>query len=79
MRAPFDLGRAIAAAWLIAALGVTVAIGPSLGWRGWMWLGAHDVLCVVGAGHELWRKRVTRSDSNKTSRDPDPPSHIVER
>lgn len=91
MRARFDLGRTVAAAWLISMVGVTVLIGPSLGWRGWMWLGAHNVLCVVGSVHELWRKRtpqaratpeddgrVTGSDSNKTGRDPDPPTSIVE-
>lgn len=78
MRARFDLGRMVAAAWLIAMVGVTLSIGPSLGWRGWMWLGAHNVLCVIGSVHELWRKRVTGSDSNKTGRDPDSATSIVE-
>ncbi|MES2644917.1 MAG: hypothetical protein V4850_35855 [Myxococcota bacterium] len=53
----FDLGRAVAVTWIIVALGLTITIGPQLGLRGWMWLGAHHVLCAVGAGHELWRKR----------------------
>lgn len=43
--------------WLLVAAGLTLLIGPRLGWRGWMWLGAHDVLCLIGASHELWRKR----------------------
>ncbi|MDP2307528.1 MAG: hypothetical protein Q8P18_15990 [Pseudomonadota bacterium] len=54
----FDLGRAVAVAWIVVAVGVTVTIGPHLGWRGWMWLGVHHALCAIGAGHELWRKRV---------------------
>jgi hypothetical protein len=56
-RTRFDLGRAVASAWILIAVGLTVTIGPQLGWRGWMWLGAHDLLCAVGAGHELWKKR----------------------
>ena len=55
--ARFDLGRMVAIAWIVVAVGLTITIGPMLGWRGWMWLGAHDLLCAVGAGHELWRKR----------------------
>ncbi len=52
-----DAGRTFALAWLVSAIGVTLVVGPSLGLRGWLWLGLHDVLCAVGAGHELWRKR----------------------
>lgn len=51
-----DIGRTVAYAWILASVGVTVLIGPSLGLRGWMWLGLNDVLCLLGAGHELWRK-----------------------
>jgi hypothetical protein len=56
MRRP-DIGRTFALAWLVAAIGVTAVIGPSLGLRGMAWLGVHNLLCLVGAGHELWRKR----------------------
>ena len=56
MRLP-DVGRTFALAWLVAAIGVTAAIGQSLGLRGMAWLGVHNLLCLVGAGHELWRKR----------------------
>lgn len=55
--ARIDIGRTVAIAWIVVAVGLTILVGPSLGWRGWMWLGAHDILCAVGAGHELWRKR----------------------
>ncbi|MFZ5479424.1 MAG: hypothetical protein ACOZNI_21850 [Myxococcota bacterium] len=52
-----DIGRVVALAWIVIAIGLTVLVGPHLGLRGWAWLGAHHVLCAVGAGHELWRKR----------------------
>jgi hypothetical protein len=55
-----DPGRTVAITWIVVAIGLTVLIGPELGWRGWMWLGAHNALCAVGAGHELWRKRDTK-------------------
>lgn len=57
MKRRVDIGRTVALAWIVVAVGVTVAIGPSLGLRGWLWLGLHHVLCAAGAGHELWRKR----------------------
>lgn len=50
--------KVLAAAWLLTAAGLTVLIGPSLGWRGWIWLGTHDLLCLVGAGWELWGYRL---------------------
>ncbi len=46
-------GRVVALAWIVVAVGLTVVIGPELGWRGWMWLGAHHVICMVGVGYEL--------------------------
>lgn len=52
-----NLGRTVAVTWIVVAVGLTVLVGPKLGWRGWMWLGGHDLLCAIGAGHELWRKR----------------------
>jgi len=56
---PMDLGRVIAIAWILVAIGLTLVIGPELGWRGWIWLGIHHLLCAVGTSHELWRKRNT--------------------
>ena len=56
----FDLGFVVAVAWLIFAVALTAWLGPSLGARGWLWLGVHHALCVVGAGHELWRARARR-------------------
>ena len=58
IRRKMSVGRIIALTWLIVAIGLTALLGPELGWRGWLWLGLHDLLCVIGAGHELWRKRV---------------------
>jgi hypothetical protein len=52
-----DIRRTIALTWLVVAIGLSVVVGPSLGLRGWMWLGVHHLLCVLGAGHELWRVR----------------------
>lgn len=46
--------KVLALAWLLIGAGLLVLIGPSLGWRGWMWFGAHEVLCLVGGGWELW-------------------------
>ena len=62
------LPKIIAAAWLVVALGLTVAVGPSLGWRGGLWLGVHHVLCFFGAGWELWvRAEPKRHDAPATS------------
>lgn len=52
-----DIGRTVALAWIVVSLGLTIAVGPHLGLRGWLWLGLNDLLCAAGAGHELWRKR----------------------
>lgn len=46
--------KVLAAAWLVAGVGLGLVIGPRLGWRGWIWLGSHELLCLVGAGWELW-------------------------
>ncbi len=57
---PIDVGVIIALVWLMVAVAVTVLYGPQLGLRGWLWLGFHHVLCVLGATHELsraWRRR----------------------
>jgi len=51
----FDVGVIIALVWLMVAAAVTVLYGPQLGLRGWLWLGFHHVLCLLGASHELWR------------------------
>ncbi len=59
-----DVGLVVALAWPLAAIGLTVALGPSLGLRGWLWLGAHHALCAVGCAHELrraWARRAARS------------------
>ena len=55
----FRAGRAVALSWLAVAAGLTVALGPELGWRGWMWLLIHHAICLAGAGHELgwWGRR----------------------
>lgn len=45
--------KVLAAAWLLIGVGLAVLIGPSLGWRGWIWFGAHELLCLVGASWEL--------------------------
>lgn len=49
--------RTLAVTWLVVAIGLSVVIGPELGLRGWMWLGAHNLLCALGAGHELMKRR----------------------
>ncbi len=54
-RRPVDLGAIAALTWLCIAVGITLVFGPELGKRGWMWLGAHHLLCIVGSSHELWR------------------------
>ena len=55
-----DVGVIIALVWLMVAVAMTVLYGPELGLRGWLWLGFHHVLCVLGASHELWRVWRTR-------------------
>ena len=57
MNRRIDIGRTVALVWIVVAVGLTVLVGPSLGIRGWMWLGVHNLLCTIGAGHELYRKR----------------------
>lgn len=56
MNRRFDLGRAVAMTWIVATLGLTVGLAPRMGYRGWLWLGVNGVLCVWGAGWELWTK-----------------------
>ncbi|MCB9743740.1 MAG: hypothetical protein H6741_15005 [Alphaproteobacteria bacterium] len=59
-RRPMDPGVIVAIAWLGVALGLTLVLGPRLGLRGWLWLGLHHALCLVGCAHELvrgWRRR----------------------
>lgn len=43
-----DPGLVVAISWLAAAAGATALLGPQLGLRGWAWLGAHHLLCLVG-------------------------------
>lgn len=52
-----DWGRVVALAWIGAAVGFTVVIGPRLGLRGQAWMLTHHVVCAIAAGHELWRAR----------------------
>ena len=57
MRARVDAGEVLALAWLGVAVALTIVFGPMLGARGWLWLGAHHLLCVAGVTHELYRAR----------------------
>ncbi len=50
--------KVLAAAWIVTAVGLAILVGPYLGWRGWIWLGLHELLCLVGAGWELWGDRL---------------------
>ncbi len=52
-RPRFRLGPCVALAWILIAVGMTVALGPMMGLRGWMWLFVHHLLCGIGAGWEL--------------------------
>ena len=60
-----DLGAVIALTWLGVALGVTLIFGPSLGLRGWAWLGLQHLLAVIGAPLELWRAQRRAAGSTK--------------
>lgn len=60
-RPRIDLGFVVAVAWLTAAALATALLGPSLGQRGWLWMGLHHSLCLAGAGHELWRAQRRRA------------------
>lgn len=53
MTARFDLGRTVAFTWVVASLGITLVLGPEVGYRGWMWLAVNDLLCIFGATHEI--------------------------
>lgn len=58
-----DVGFVVAVAWLSVAVVGTVLWGRALGIRGWLWVGLHHVLCVVGCTHELrraWQRYQTR-------------------
>ena len=50
-----DLSAITAVAWVCVAVGLTLAFGPQLGARGWVWLGLHHLLCLVGVTHEYRR------------------------
>lgn len=56
-----DLGVIVALAWLFTAAGVSAVFGPRLGLRGLCWLGAHHLLCLAGAAHELRRGWLRRT------------------
>jgi hypothetical protein len=62
--------RTLAITWLVVAIGLSMVIGPELGLRGWMWLGAHNLLCAVGAGHELLKRRPATSTLPETGSPP---------
>jgi hypothetical protein len=47
------LSRLLVISWGVVALGLSVLIGPELGWRGWLWLGTHHLLWALGAAGEL--------------------------
>jgi len=57
-----DPAAVLAVAWIWVAVGLTVVFAPHLGLRGWLWLGMHHVLCVVGVGHELRGYRSRRRE-----------------
>jgi len=59
----FDIGATIAIAWILTAIGVSILVGPELGLRGLLWLGAHHIICLGASGHELhkaWQRRAVR-------------------
>jgi hypothetical protein len=53
----------LAIAWLLSALVLTVLLPPKLGLRGLFWLWIHNGLCLLGAGHELWRAKRRKASS----------------
>jgi hypothetical protein len=67
-RPRMDIGFVVAVSWLLAAMGATLLFGPQLGLRGWMWLGLHHALCVVGSIHEL-RRAARRRRASQGIRD----------
>lgn len=50
-----DIQAILAVSWLLVAIGISIVFGPYLGARGWLWLGIHHVLCIIGCGHEYFR------------------------
>lgn len=61
MRARVRPAKVLALGWGLGALALTLLIGPELGWRGWFWLGLHDLLVAIGVGWELVVRRDDRS------------------
>ena len=47
-RPPLRPALVLAFTWLLAAVVLSMLLAPSLGARGLMWLGFHNVLCVIG-------------------------------
>lgn len=72
-RPRFRLGPTVALAWIVAAIGTTVVLGPHLGLRGWLWLYVHHLLCAIGAGWEL-REDVRRYGWTWPWQEPKPPA-----
>jgi hypothetical protein len=70
-RQSVDIGLVVALSWLGVAVGLSVVLGPQLGMRGWLWLGAHHLLCGVGCAHELWRAWQRRAPAPPTATPPD--------
>lgn len=55
MKTPLDFMAILAVAWIITSLLVTLLLWNHLGARGWIWLGIHHVLCLIGCSHEYFR------------------------
>lgn len=58
-----DWGLVVALTWAMVALIGTLLLAPQLGLRGWLWLGLHHLVCLVGVTHELvraWGRRAAR-------------------
>lgn len=56
----------VAVTWLLIVIGGTLVFGPYLGLRGWIWLGLHDLLCLVGVSWEArqaWKRYQIRLES----------------
>ena len=74
-RSTIDIFAVIAISWLIIAIILTIFSFGKLGARGWLWLGIHNIFCIIGVSHEWFRhqKRVQLA-KNATSSQPSQPN-----
>lgn len=66
MKASFDFMAILAVTWILISITITILLWSHLGARGWIWLGIHHTVCIIGCSHEYFRyqkRQVVRKEA----------------